>query len=83
MLFRSPSRNAKLSPCTCGCGAQVKGLYKQGHDARHAGNVARAAIARLIADPDTNLADTSDLVAELPTEALRAKAAKMIAARIK
>ena len=78
-----PSRNAKLSPCTCGCGAQVKGLYKQGHDARHAGNVARAAIARLIADPDTNLADTSDLVAELPTEALRAKATKMIVARIK
>jgi len=78
-----PSRNAKLSPCTCGCGAQVKGLYKQGHDARHAGNVARAAIAKLIADPDTNLADTSDLVAELPTEALRAKAAKMIVARVK
>jgi len=78
-----PSRNAKLSPCTCGCGAQVRGLYKQGHDARHAGNVARAAIAALIADPDTNLADTSDLVAELPTEALRAKATKMIAARIK
>lgn len=78
-----PSRNAKLSDCRCGCSAQVKGLYKQGHDARHAGDVARRAIAQLISDPDLNLADLSDLVSELPTDALQAKALKMITSRVK
>jgi hypothetical protein len=72
-----PSRNAKLSDCRCGCGQKVKGLYKQGHDARHAGNVAREALA---AGAD---ADLNEILAKLPTEALRIKAANMVASRVK
>jgi len=77
-----PSRNAKLSPCLCKCGAQVKGMYKQGHDARHASQVAQAAIKALLTDTDLNLAD-SGLFDELPTEALRVKAANIVAKTIK
>jgi len=77
-----PSRNAKLSPCLCKCGAQVKGMYKQGHDARHASQVAQAAIKALLTDTDLNLADCS-LFDELPTEALRVKAANIVAKTIK
>jgi len=76
-----PSRNAKLHPCKCGCGAPVRGLYKQGHDARHASDVAKKALAALASDPDLNLADNS-LLDELPTDALKAKAAAIIAKRI-
>lgn len=51
--------------CRCGCGAQVasRRLYRPGHDARHAGVAARAALA---GDPTA--------VAALPTPALQAKA---------
>jgi hypothetical protein len=72
-----PGRNAKLHDCECGCSAQVRGLYKQGHNARHAGDVARKAIA---AGAD---ADLTAILAELPTAALQAKAARMIASRVK
>jgi hypothetical protein len=77
---RRPGRNAKLSPCLCGCKAQVKGMYKQGHDARHAGDVARKAIkAAAGADPDVNLLTAiEDVLAELPTQALRVKAANIV-----
>lgn len=76
-----PSRNAKLHDCKCGCGQQVKGLYKQGHDARHASDVAKRVIALLASDPDVNLADP-DLFDELPTQALKAKAAAIVVKRI-
>lgn len=35
--------------CLCGCGAHVKGRYRQGHDARHLSQEAAAFVA---ADPD-------------------------------
>jgi hypothetical protein len=77
---KRPGRNAKLSPCLCKCGAQVKGMYKQGHDARHAGDVARKATkAAAAGDPDANLLTLiEDILAELPTEALRVKAANIV-----
>lgn len=79
---KRPSRNAKLHGCTCGCGQQVRGLYKQGHDARHASEVAHHAIAQLLTNPDINLAD-SGLFDVLPTSALQSKAANIVAKRIK
>jgi hypothetical protein len=45
-------------------------LYRPGHDARHAGRIGRALAALGHADPD--------LLAELPTDALRAKALRML-----
>lgn len=78
---RAP-RNGRLHDCLCGCKGQIKGLYKQGHDARHASAVAKRAIAALASDPDLNLAD-NDLLAELPTDALKAKAAAIIAKHVK
>jgi len=71
-----PSRNGKLHPCTCGCGGQVKGLYKQGHDARHAGDIAR----KFLTDPAPG---QEFYLRQLPTEALRAKAARIVQNRIK
>lgn len=55
--------------CYCGCGEPVgpKSLYRPGHDARHAGN-----IARQISTMDGNEWDTYLVV--LPTPALEAKA---------
>lgn len=72
-----PGRNSKLHACLCGCGGQVKGLYKQGHDARHAADVARRMIA---AGSDANL---TEFLQELPTEALRVKAANIVAKRVR
>lgn len=56
--------------CTCGCGAQVQGksLYKPGHDARHAGFVAR----HIAAQPTDE--HEFDALNALPTQALRDKA---------
>lgn len=60
---------ADLPNCTCGCGAVIgrKSMYKPGHDARHAGNIAR------------EIAATNDftLLEALPTDALRDKAGAM------
>jgi hypothetical protein len=58
--------------CTCGCGQTVGqgALYRPGHDARHASQVGRALIAAGTPDPA--------LLAELPSEALRGKAAAML-----
>lgn len=36
---KKPAKSHKLSPCRCGCKAQIHGLYKQGHDARHASDL--------------------------------------------
>jgi hypothetical protein len=63
--------------CGCGCEANVSGksMYKPGHDARHAGQVARAAFA-LHADGNTDEAEAT--FATLPTDALQAKARGMV-----
>ncbi|ALY10075.1 hypothetical protein RAP15_56 [Arthrobacter phage RAP15] len=64
--------------CTCGCGeatSSAKTMYKPGHDARHAGNVARAMAA------DYNDAGNADKLEALPTANLQHKA-KMMAARL-
>ena len=54
--------------CTCGCGEQIgpRATYRPGHDARHAGVVARS----IAADPK----QTKTLLLTLPSPALRAKA---------
>lgn len=65
---------ANLPNCLCGCG-QVTNRgrnYKPGHDARHAG-----AIGRTIAAELTDGRDGTDLLASLPTEALRIKAMRV------
>lgn len=59
--------------CRCGCGAPpigITALYRPGHDARHAGRVGRE--LRELGRVD------DDLLAGLPTEALRAKALAML-----
>lgn len=62
---------ADLPLCKCGCGTPVgrKSNYKPGHDARHAGNVARQ-----IAD---NPGERDMLLATLPSDKLRVKARDM------
>jgi hypothetical protein len=64
----SPARES----CLCGCGEAVgaAALYRPGHDARHAAAVGRQ--LRLAGRPD------EALLAALPSEALRAKAAAML-----
>lgn len=59
--------------CTCGCGEQIgpKATYRPGHDARHAGAVARA----IAADPKQE----KTLLLALPSPALRAKAQRAAA----
>lgn len=54
--------------CTCGCGEQISptATYRPGHDARHAGAVARA----IAADPK----QAKTFLLALPSPALRAKA---------
>lgn len=55
--------------CTCGCAEPIgpKSMYKPGHDARHAGSVARD---MAVADPTS----WDSMMAELPTGALKTKA---------
>jgi hypothetical protein len=43
----------KGSPCKCGCGAIVKGLYKQGHDAKHVSQL----VALFVQDPEQDFED--------------------------
>lgn len=64
--------SADGSPCLCGCDEPTgkKSNYRPGHDARHAGNVGRK-IAERYAEPGF---DRRDLLAALPTDALKAKA---------
>ncbi|ASZ74366.1 hypothetical protein SEA_KINGBOB_52 [Arthrobacter phage KingBob] len=64
--------------CNCGCGeatSSSKTMYKPGHDARHAGNVARAMAA------DYNDAGNDEKLEALPSANLKHKA-RMMAARI-
>ena len=62
---------ARISPtgtCFCGCSGSTTHWYAQGHDARHA-----SAIATMIADGG----DRAALLAELPSDALRAQAERI------
>jgi len=59
-------------PCRCGCLRFTKNMYAQGHDAKHVSKV----VARIKADKDITV---SSAIAELPTDALRTKAANAIA----
>ena len=61
--------------CLCGCGETTGrgSTYRPGHDARHASRVGRAMAAASAEDPA--------LLAELPSDALRAKALKMLTGR--
>ncbi|QDH48957.1 hypothetical protein KDI96_gp52 [Arthrobacter phage Gisselle] len=64
--------------CNCGCGeatSSSKTMYKPGHDARHAGNVARAMAA------DYNDAGNDEKLEALPSANLKHKA-RMMAARL-
>lgn len=65
------STKANLRLCGCGCGTVVKSrksLYAPGHDARHAGLVAREVVAT---------GDMSLIKSALPSVALRDKATAM------
>ncbi|ALY09459.1 hypothetical protein FDH59_gp56 [Arthrobacter phage Joann] len=67
--------------CTCGCGeatSSAKTMYKPGHDARHAGNVARD-LAKYLMDGGEGTGH--NMLDELPTANLQHKA-KSMAARL-
>lgn len=76
-MDEAPAPKAKaptnLADCKCGCGEQANKDrdYRPGHDARHAGNIGREMAARRATSPDEAVAD---LLAQLPSAALRAKA---------
>ncbi len=60
--------------CRCGCGENVaKSNYRPGHDARHAGNVARA----IAADGSIETTSSKALLDALPSDALKQKATDM------
>jgi len=70
--------------CLCGCGEAVaKSNYRPGHDARHAGNVGRQVAEDVInttkkgAVPHADLETDADRFADLPTDALKAKALRV------
>ena len=70
------SNPANLPSCRCGCGLTLnnrKTNYKPGHDARHAGAVAREAAESYLNEEWDSLFDSSGLV----SPALRAKARNM------
>lgn len=58
--------------CLCGCGENSTSNYRPGHDARHAG-----VVARQIAGPKVTPAQATKALATLPSEALRLKASAM------
>jgi hypothetical protein len=60
--------------CGCGCGFPVERSYRMGHDARHAGLVARAAIEYAAKRGMDYLDDA--LYEALPSNALKVKAKK-------
>lgn len=64
---------ATKTACHCGCGEQIgpKATYRPGHDARHAGMVARA----IAAEPKQE----KTLLLALPSPALRTKAQRAAA----
>lgn len=58
--------------CLCGCGTNSTSNYRPGHDARHAGQ-----IARQIAGPKVTPAQATKALSALPSDALRLKASTM------
>lgn len=71
MTVKSTTTSVRFAHCSCGCGNVVRkagSLYVPGHDARHAGLVAREVIGGA----------PLDLLKALPSNALRAKAANMV-----
>lgn len=67
------TRVGNMRKCRCGCGAYTNhptSTYLPGHDARHAGNVARA----IVADPTARISQLQTL----PTERLREKASALV-----
>ena len=67
---KATKTNGAVTPCLCGCGLGTKANYLPGHDARHAGQVARAVFqAGQIHEPSA--------YNSLPSAALRAKARRM------
>lgn len=74
---KAPTPKAAKNPtgkCLCGCDENVaKSNYRPGHDARHAGNVARA----IAADGSTETTSSKALLATLPSEKLQDKAEAM------
>lgn len=69
---KATTKHEGYHPCGCGCGENVpaKSNYRPGHDARHAGQVGRE-IAVNYATPGF---DRRELLAALPSDALKAKA---------
>lgn len=65
------------SVCLCGCEQEVNVKYQMGHDARHAGIVARQAVERAKAQGIDYLMD--ELYEALPTPALRLKSKRAAA----
>jgi hypothetical protein len=56
---RTPREPKKLNECRCGCGAMVKGVFAQGHDARLYGQVLRGE------KPESLIADQPGLMSKL------------------
>jgi hypothetical protein len=75
---RTPRTATKGSgTCRCGCGSATKGNYAPGHDARHAGQVAKALAEYFIAGniPTDSITDHgAQLLAPLASDLLREKA---------
>lgn len=72
-MTRTASTTVTARLCSCGCGnpvSKAKSLYAPGHDARHAGLVAREAVHSAFAD--------RMITDHLPTIALQAKARAMV-----
>lgn len=72
MSTKATATQIPVNTCACTCGEQVgpKAMYRPGHDARHAGAVARAMVE--------NPKQAKALLATLPSDALRAKAQRAV-----
>lgn len=73
----SAAKTTTTRACNCGCGESTsssKTFYRPGHDARHAGMVARDFAAYLVGGGEGT---SHSMLDELGTEALRLKARKM------
>ena len=69
-----PTLTLANANCLCGCGlapSSSTSTYRQGHDARHAGIIARAMLDVAINSEDS---DPMDELKKLPSPALRGKA---------
>lgn len=72
---KSSNTDTEYHPCNCGCGENVppRSWYRPGHDARHAGVVGR----EIAANYATKGFDRRELLAALPSDALKAKAERI------